>query len=174
VVKEEQGRPPASFQAAREVLRSYLDDLAAGSVRLEPAILTYRVAGGPPGKRLETVLEVTSTGQVSLEHLDELSRQRRRRTAVRIPVDEVTALFRRVRESRLLEQTDAGGGFLPDSIVGSITIAASGARVTYYFLADERQRGWQSKEISPAIATIKAALDALTDRMRGRTPRSRR
>ena len=41
--------------------------------------------------------------------------------------------------------------FLPDSVVGSITLEVDGKEATFYFLVDEEERQAQEKEIAPAM-----------------------
>ncbi|MGQ9871190.1 hypothetical protein [Leptodesmis sp.] len=42
--------------------------------------------------------------------------------------------------------------FLPDSVVGSITLEVDGEQATFYFLVDEEERQGQNKPIAPAMA----------------------
>jgi hypothetical protein len=50
--------------------------------------------------------------------------------------------------------------FIPDSVVGSVTIEVDGEETTLYFLADEEEREAQRQYLSPATAE---ALDQLAD-----------
>jgi hypothetical protein len=160
-------QPTRPFQDPREVLTAHLASVAAGvASQLKETALTYRVSGGPPGKRLSTELRVSGMGDVTYQQSDELRGQRAIRAKTTLPTEEVRALFRQVRESSLLEHQDTGAGFLPDSVIGSISIESRDARITYYFLAEEHQQQSQGKEPPPSIRRLKPLLDALCERVR--------
>jgi hypothetical protein len=72
-------------------------------------------------------------------------------------------VFRQVQESGLLESLDTGKGFLPDSVIGSITLEAPDARLTCHFLADEQQQNAQGKPPPSPIRSVRPALDRLCE-----------
>ncbi len=129
--------------------------------------ISYMISGGPPRKRLEYLLEIRGTGSVACHILDELKSQRRRAFKHRLSEDKVRELFREIIESRLLENIDAGGGFLPDSLVGSISIEYGQPKVTYYFLADEQQRHNQGLELNPSLAKMDSIFQGLISQISG-------
>ncbi len=129
--------PTRPFQNAREVLKTHVARIVEGIAgQPEKTAVTYRVSGGPPGKRLLTTL------------------------------NEVKSLFRQVEDSGLLEQVDTGKGFLPDSVIGSIIIESPDARVAYHFLAEEHQQKSQQKEPTPPVQRLKATLENLSEKVR--------
>jgi hypothetical protein len=162
--------PTRPFQDPREVLKTQVASVAEGTAsQLEQTGLTYRITGGPPGKRLLVTLCVSGTGVMSYEHSDEMQGKRSTRAEGTLSEDEVKSLFRQVQESGLLEQLDAGKGFLPDSTIGSITIASADARITYHFLAEEHQQKSQRIEPTPPIRRLRPVLENLAEEMRKRS-----
>jgi hypothetical protein len=130
--------------------------------------IMYCVAGGPPSRRLEHTLQITGDGTVSLRHVDELAQARPRELKSTLTPERVTELFRDLLESRLLENVDTGGGaFLPDSIIGAITISDGMGTITYHFLADERRRRLKGIDLNPSVAKFSTVLQALSDTIMG-------
>src|SRR5215217_1665370 len=84
--------------------------------------ITYRVTGGPPTRRVENILEISGTGSVTYHMFDELKERRVETYKLSLSTERVGEIFRELLESRLLVDVDTGGGFLPDSLVGSITV----------------------------------------------------
>jgi hypothetical protein len=160
------GEPSKPFQDARELLKAHVAAAARGAADGAGKIaLTYRVSGGPPGKRLLLVLRVSAAGDVAYEHRDELRGKRTVKRKTTLPNDQTMSLLRQVHESALLDHRDTGGGFLPDSTIGSIVIESEGAQVAYHFLAEEHQQRSQNKEPPSAIRGLKLAFDGLCEAM---------
>ena len=59
---------------------------------------------------------------------------------------------------------DIGGGFLPDSIVGSITIEIDGKKTVYHYLADEEQRRNQKAILKQPVAIVHSSLKRVAQR----------
>jgi hypothetical protein len=130
--------------------------------------IIYRISGGPPTRRLEQTLEIQGTGSITCYLMDKLKGQHRmQRFKQKLPPNKVIEIFQELLESQLLENVDSGGGFLPDSIIGSITIEHGISRITYYFLADEEQRENQGKSINPSLARMNAILQGLYNQVLG-------
>jgi hypothetical protein len=160
-------QPTRPFQDAREVLKAHLASADRGAVdQVGKIALTYRVSGGPPGKRLLLMLRVLARGDVTYEHHDELRGQKPSRVKMTLPADETRSLLRQVEESGILDLRDTGGGFLPDSVIGSIGIESDGAQVTYNFLAEEHQQKSQNKEPPPPIRGLKLKFEDLCESVR--------
>lgn len=158
-------QPDRPFEDPREALKVRLTSIVEG---LEPAARTdrvvYRVAGGPPGKRLETVTEVRGTGELKASLLDEMAGIARREKTSKLPGRETSNLMRSILESGLLDEGDTGEGFLPDSVIASITVETDGVSVTKHFLADERLRSVQGRELSSALRKLHPLLDRISRR----------
>ena len=164
-------QPTRPFQDPREVLKTHLANVAAGTAsNLKETTITYRVSGGPPGKRLLSILRVSGSGAATYQHSDELQGEKITRAKRTLREDETRSLFQQVHESGLLEQRDTGMGFLPDSVIGSISIESDDAQITYHFLADEQQQMSQRKEPSPPIQRLKPLLENLREVMQKTPP----
>lgn len=125
--------------------------------------ISYRVSGGPPTRRLENVMEISGGGSVKIRRVDELASSRAQTFKSSVSPDRVVEVFRVLLESRLLENVDTGGGFLPDSTVGAIVVSDGILSITYYFLADEQRRRVQGIELNPSVSKFSSALEALGD-----------
>lgn len=157
--------PDRPFSDPREELKARLTAIVQGVAPLTAADrVTYRVVGGPPGKRLESVVRISGTGQLSAAHLDELAGIPHREAATKLSPGEVSRLLSSVLESGMLDETDTGGPFLPDSVIASITVEGDGSSVTHYYLADERHRTSQGKELSAPLQKLHPVLEELRRR----------
>jgi hypothetical protein len=160
-------QPTKPFQDAREMLKALLASAASGAVdQVKKLTLTYRVSGGPPGKRLLLTIRVPADGAVTYEHQDELQGKRTTRLKITLPADDIRSFMRQAQESGILDLRDTGGGFLPDSIIGSISLESDGAKVTYNFLAEEHQQKSQNKEPPPPIRGLKLRFEELSEKVR--------
>jgi hypothetical protein len=158
--------PRTPFQDPREILKAHVASIVQGTAsQLEKTALTYRISGGPPGKRLLTTLRVSGDGVAIREHSDEIRGKRSTRAKTTLSQNEVKSLFRQVQESGLLEQLETGTGFLPDSIVGSIIITLAGAQVGYHFLPEEHQQKSQRKEPTPPVQRLRMVLEDLSKKV---------
>jgi hypothetical protein len=159
--------PQRPFGDPRNILETHLSALVEGdAAAARRVLLSYRISGGPPGKRLLELLEVKGTGETTYKQEDELARGRRIRSRIRLARNDVLGLFQEVRASGLLRHPDTGGGFLPDSTIGSITLEAPNARLTYHFLATDTQRAAQHKELSEPLRVLKPILEGLSQTVR--------
>jgi len=129
--------------------------------------LVYQVSGGPPGKRLERTLEISGTGAVSLETKDQLLRNAARRARAKVPRQRIENVFRELVDSRLFENLDTGGGFMPDSMIGSIRFEDGTQKLSYYFLADEQQQQQQRKDMNPSLQRMTSVLEAMVRELSG-------
>jgi hypothetical protein len=130
--------------------------------------ISYRVSGGPATKRLEHLMEISGGGSVTIRHLDELAGTRQQTVKSSLSSERVAEVFRVLLESRLLENEDTGGGFLPDSTVGAIIIGDGIVSITYYFLADEQRRRALGIDHNPSVSRFSSVLRALSDEIRSR------
>jgi hypothetical protein len=115
--------------------------------------ITHRISGGVPGQRYNWKVEIVGDGKVSYEIKDEMSRKDEK-YATSLPEKNIKNLLKDIRSSGLLDLSEAGGDFLPDSLVGSITLEIDGKTTTYYYLADPDQRRRQEKILKQPIAAI--------------------
>jgi hypothetical protein len=168
--------PLRPFGDPRSILEPRLSALADGDAAAARAVsLSYRISGGPPGKLLNAYLQIYGTGEATYHREDELAHGRPVHRRVRLAPDDVLGLFRQVRASGLLEQVETGGGFLPGSVIGSITLEAPDAGFSYHFLVDDAQRAAQGKELAQPLRALKPLLDGLMQNVRdAKRQRSRR
>jgi hypothetical protein len=163
-------RPTQPIKNSREHLLTLTRAIVEGTEKLRKQHkIIYRVSGGPPTKRLEHTLELSGTGAVNVRHLDQFMSTPTRKLKSTLAPDRVKEVFRTLLDSRLLENVDTGGGFLPDSVIGSITISDGMGAITYYFLADEQKRRRKGIELNPSISRFSNVLVKLSEEiMRGK------
>jgi hypothetical protein len=118
----------------------------------------YRISGGMPYEAVEQEFIVSGSGSTNLtgrNALGSISPQ-----TFEINQRENQEIFGLVRSSieRLPIRSEAR--FLPDSLVGTITIEVNGEEETFYFLADEADRVVQHK---PIPSDISEAIQRLTE-----------
>ena len=159
-------QPDQPFSDTTESLKIRLADITRGArAATAGERLVYRVAGGPPGKRLESVIQIGGTGDLSASLLDEMRGIGRRELTRKLPPEDVTNLIRAVVDSGLLEESDRGGPFLPDSVIASVTVESDGAAITHYFLPDKDRRAAQGKELSRPLQILHPVLERLATRV---------
>jgi hypothetical protein len=124
--------------------------------------ITHTITGGVEGKRLNRMLEMSATGEVVFE-IDEQQTGKKVSYRASVPTRSVTNLLNNIVKSGLLDLTEAGGPFVPDSDIGIITLDFGGETAKFYYLADPDQRRQQEKVMSPPIATIVGNLERLAD-----------
>ena len=133
--------------------------------------VVYRVSGGMPHERLEHEFALTGAGRSDVRMADELE-------AAMAP-QEASADLDQVEVRELLEQIGVSldelvprseARFLPDSLVGSITIEVDGEAAEFFFLADEDQRVAAEEDRLPAeervLAHESVAVSPLTGAMK--------
>jgi hypothetical protein len=126
--------------------------------------VTYRISGGMPAEgRIEEEFSVSGNNLAKIRSV----------TGTSLP-QEATEEFTPAEVQSLLAQVGQGidslvprseARFLPDSIVGSITLEVEGEKATFYFLIDEEERKSQNKPIAPAIAKAIDTISNLSDRL---------
>lgn len=143
-------------------LRDQLQRGALGGITI-----THRVAGGAPGERREEeelVLSGPDLVQAKVRWLE--------RGALTTPVARALApaetheLVRRLADDGAELFTRQTARFLPDSLVGSVTIEIGGEKETLFYLADEEERKDQQKTVSPRAAKTFGDFTALARRLR--------
>ena len=155
-------RPQQPSAATRLPLLDAARSLAEG--REQPAArhrLVYQIVGGPPGKRFERTLVIAGDGSTRFEVRDDMAVEAGRRVDATLPRERVQELFRDLVDSRLFENVEAGGGFVPDSMVGIITFDDGTRAFSYYFPtdADTARRAEQSRQLNPSLQRMIAALE---------------
>lgn len=144
---------------SEQVLEKFFD-LVDQDTLTDDVKITYREAGGMPSEATELTVQLTGAST------DNLRIERHLPNAVSPPTismdrEEIHRLFRQIRLgiNSLVARPQAR--FLPDSVVGSITIEVGGETETFFFLADEKQRTLQNKPISPEITSAIRSLNSI-------------
>jgi len=112
---------------------------------------SYRAEGGIPSQRLEESFTLSGSGQALVMYREVVRSIRRREVELRLVDDEVEELFRLVSAGAGSLSTIEEAEFIPDSVVGTLTIGVEDARTTLFFLALERDRIDQDKPIAPEM-----------------------
>jgi hypothetical protein len=115
------------------------------------------VSGGVAGERLESYVEVSGDGVVR-HSIEDDARGMSETYSTTMDGKTLRNLFADIARSGLLDVSDVGGPFLPDSLVGSITLEIGGQKTVYYYLADAEQRRDQRVVLQPAIASVHSTL----------------
>jgi hypothetical protein len=102
------------------------------------------------------------------ELLDELETPEREVTEKPMAPIEARKVLRDVLRSGLLDEPRPPVGFLPDSLVGSVTVESGDASFTHYFLAADRQRRQQDRPLSSAIKRLRPRLESLRAELIGK------
>ncbi len=122
-----------------------------------------RISGGMPGERFES-REVTLRGTRQVQARAEDTDGPLEGSS---PLDESEAfeVLRGLADGAddLVDRSEAR--FLPDSLVGTVTIDVGGDTTTLYFLADEEEREAQRQFLSPVTAGALKNLTALATRV---------
>jgi hypothetical protein len=134
-----QGSESQLIREFREVLAR--DELA------EDVTVVYGVSGGIPGQRVGdreafggevTDLKLAGDGNLTAPGAP----------AVQLDPAETRQLLELVASSLDSMVPEGEARFVPDSVIGSVTIGVGGNEATLYFLADESQRFGQSERIA--------------------------
>jgi hypothetical protein len=152
----------------RREVRKVIHDVARA--KREPSgkdRILHVVSGGAPGERFESRLEVRGNGNVDLHLRDEPAGIDERATTA-LDTQDLQHLYGELEASQILVMEEAGRRFLPDSLVGTITIEVGGKETTLYYLADEEERRDEASPMRPQIASVKAALDRIAGRAQRR------
>jgi hypothetical protein len=142
-----------------DVVATGLSRVAAGDA-VDDLAIDFLVAGGAPGQRYKLTL---ATAGRRLERCSvECALSGRRTASDRKEVDGqiVSALAERLLASELLSIREPTPSFLPDTLVGIITLSVGGVERRFYFAADPDQAAVQGLTTPPALL---AAADALYD-----------
>lgn len=147
-----------------EIKTKFVDRLNSGQI--EGIKVIYRMRGGVPGESVnEEVTLSGGTNDVRLKMSDESKSQPTQEFSTQIDRSNTYSLFKDIEGgiNSLVPAEEAR--FLPDSLVGSITLEVDGIRSnTYYFLVDEDDRVSQGKPVSPQIIEAVRGIQEISKR----------
>ncbi len=113
--------------------------------------VVYRVAGGMPSQRVEYEIAVDSVGGARVAVYD--ARISRTAKHASIPPEslDVAGLFEQVSDGLHSLLPASRATFLPDALVGSITISIDHDEETFYFVPEEEKRRRPGKGVAPSM-----------------------
>ena len=146
------------FNKARAKVLEAVSSIAAKKNKLDKNVrIVHRIVGGAPGQRIEWIISISGDGRVEHIDKDELV-GKDERYSMTISEKNIINLYKDIISNGLLKLDDMGGGYMPDSDVGSITIKIDGQSLTYFYLADAEQRKEQRIFLKRPIAAIERSF----------------
>jgi hypothetical protein len=135
-----------------------------GDLRQDVRVV-YQISGGIPEERVEEEFRVSGSNEAQSRLGGVRTAGAAREVSAELDRTETQQLFQRVASSldELVSRSEAG--FLPDSLVGSVTIEVRGEQETLYFLADERQRQGQDEASAPRMPQALKPLEETSRRL---------
>lgn len=133
-----------------EIAKKFSERVERGDLTEDIKVI-YRISGGMPSQHVEEEFRLSGSGKAKVMERDVLRS---------IPAQEFTGEIDRAETGKLFQAIvpcldslvpRSEAHFLPDSIVGSITIQVGGEEATLYFLVDEEERMSQNKPIAPQM-----------------------
>jgi hypothetical protein len=114
--------------------------------------VVYRIAGGMPSQRLEEEFTISGNGKTEVKTLDMLESKPEERASLNLNQADTHEVFEKIKlilDSMVpLEKTN----FLPDSLVGSVTLELGGEKTTLYFPVEEGKMEADREFISSPMA----------------------
>ena len=148
------------------VLSRFRDLLKTGDLSDDVSIV-YRLNGGAPGKQVNESVLLTSDGKVRVLVSDELGRKLEGDAGDNLGREAFLELARTVESgiNDLIPEPEAR--FIPDSLVGSVSIGIGDEVETYYFDADEEAAAHQGSEMPSGVRSITTSFDSIEERCLG-------
>ena len=121
------------------VIQKYREHLGRDDLT-EDVQIVYRVAGGMPHQRIEHEFRLSGGGKAEVKMQDALRDIPAQKAAGELGQTETRDLFQKVESGldRLVPRSEAR--FLPDSVIGMITVEVDGEAVTLFFEPEEEVR----------------------------------
>jgi hypothetical protein len=144
------------------VIRMLKERVASGE--LNGIDVTYRVVGGAPGDQpVNEEFHLSGPGLVHARMMQEL--QVVQESSLNIAAPELKDVLLEISEGadELIPRSEAR--FIPDSVVGQISVKVDGQEASFFFLADEEQRKQHGKVLSPKAARLVETLQRLHKRV---------
>lgn len=115
--------------------------------------VVYRVAGGMPSERVEEEVQLLGNGEVTVKFRDQLKSPEVQEASAKLAAGETRQILQQLEAAFGSLVPRSGANFVPDSVVGSITVEIEGEAETYYFLVDEEQEEDLRTPMPPDLAT---------------------
>jgi hypothetical protein len=145
-----------------EVIRKLRERAARGE--LNGIDVTYRVTGGAPGEQPVNE-EVHLSGRGPVHARLRAAAAAMQESSVNIAAPEMKDVLLEIGEGAgdMIPQSEAR--FVPDSIVGQISVKVDGQEASFFFLADEEQAKQHGKALTPKAARSVGTLQRLHKRI---------
>ena len=131
-----------------KVIEKFRDILEDGD--LSRIKIVNRITGGTPGEgRIEE--ESFISGKAEATFRSKEAGAPLKEASSKLKENEVRLLFEKVSKGLDSLVTREKANFIPDSVIGSITIEVDGEQATFFYLADEEERKAQQKPVSPKM-----------------------
>jgi hypothetical protein len=111
----------------------------------------YRVVGGMPSQRVKYEVAVDSVGGARVAGSDARVTPTARHASIPPERVDVVDLFEQISAGLHSLMPEGRATFLPDALVGSLTISIDGDEETFYFVPEKEIRRTASKAVAPAI-----------------------
>jgi hypothetical protein len=147
-----------------EIKQKFRERVDQGDITEDIKVI-YQIQGGMPSERIEEEFRLSGNGNAKVMVRDMLRSIPTQEVSVELDRDEAYSLFQKIVPGldSLVPRSEAH--FLPDSLVGSITIQIDTEETTLYFLADEEERMSQDKPITPQMAEVIQGFTEISKRL---------
>jgi hypothetical protein len=145
-----------------EVLRKLRERAAQG--QLSGIGVAYRVTGGAPGEQLvDQEMQLSGPGPVRARA--RVVGGATQESTAEIPEAELKELLLQIGDGAVDLIPRSQAGFIPDSIVGQISLNINGQEASFFFLSDPEQAKQHGKELSPKARRLVEGLMRLQRRV---------
>jgi hypothetical protein len=136
-----------------EIIEKFRERVKRGTLNDDVRVV-YRISGGMPSERVDEEFNLSGNGKATVRSLDILKSRTFKEATADLTQGEVSEAFQKVEKSldKLVPFSEAR--FMPDSIVGSITIEEGGKKTTLYFQEEETVPTENIRGASPEISVI--------------------
>ncbi|MFI1700692.1 hypothetical protein ACH419_32655 [Streptomyces bobili] len=144
-----------------DVVREFVERTSRGET--DGIEIEQRVAGGMPGEyRVSEVVTVSGTGLARARSNDARASEE---STTSLDGAQTRDLFRKLGEGAgdLVPRSQAS--FVPDSLVGAVTIKVDEHEATLFYLADQDERETQQQLLPPETVEAVSEFSRLTQRL---------
>jgi len=153
-----------SKQLESKTIKEFRELVAKGNLNDDVKVV-YRIEGGMPHERVEEELRLSGSGKVNVLARDMQKSKLSQEVSTALDRPESQYLFEKIGGGldSLIPRSEAR--FLPDSLVGTITIEVKGEKITLYFQPDEEEQLRQNRPIPPLMAEAIQRFKGISQRL---------
>lgn len=144
------------------VIQEFRDRVAKGELT-EDVTVSLRLSGGAPSQRLEQEFSLSGGGREKVVASDALRAMPARAASQDLGNRETRELFQQIASGLEGLVPRAEASFLPDSVVGWITIEVDGEQEELFFLADEEDQAVQEKPVASQMNAAVRQIRRMTE-----------